>query len=63
MANIDAIRLTGRDDPQRPAMAQCRSFHCLLPSSISRFASRANANTYRCLLEGGNMARDAEPLC
>jgi hypothetical protein len=30
---------------------------------FSFFASRANANTYRCLLEGGNMARDAEPLC
>jgi hypothetical protein len=37
MANIDAIWLTGRDDPQRPTMAQCRSFHCLLPSSISLF--------------------------
>src|SRR5215469_18000648 len=64
VANIDAIRLTGRDDPQRPAMAQCRSFHCLLPSSISRFVLRATMpKTYRCLLEGGNMARDAEPLC
>ena len=34
MANIDAIRLTGRDNPQRPAMAQCRSFHRLLPSFL-----------------------------
>jgi hypothetical protein len=30
---------------------------------FSLFALRANAKTYRCLLEGGNMARDAEPLC
>src|SRR5262249_4383249 len=37
MANIDAIRFARCDDPQRPAVAQCRSFHCLLPSSFSRF--------------------------
>jgi hypothetical protein len=43
VANIDAIRLTGCDDPQRPAMAQCRSFHYPPPSIIFLvFASRAD---------------------
>src|SRR6516225_7385740 len=33
MAHIDAIRFAGHDYSQRSTMAQCRSFHCLLPSS------------------------------
>jgi hypothetical protein len=45
MAHIDAIRIAGHDYPQRPTMAQCRSFHCLLPSSISCILHRASRFT------------------
>jgi hypothetical protein len=45
MAHVDAIRIAGHDYPQRPTMAQCRSFHCLLPSSVSCILHRASAFT------------------
>src|SRR5262245_52721068 len=41
MAHIDTIWFGVRDYPQRPAMAQCYSLHCLLPSSIRRFSPPA----------------------
>src|SRR5262249_34655584 len=64
MAHIDAVRIARHDSPQRPTMAQCRSFHCLLPSNISCILPRASrfTKTCRCSLESGNKACDAGPL-
>jgi len=64
MADIDAIWLAEHDYSQRSTMAQCRSFHCLLPSSISCILPRASrfTKTCRCSPEGGNKDCDAEPL-